>query len=174
MATCVAVEHPPVSRQDTFLCRCGTPVQSYCLCLMVLVWFKNMHTPMDIEDFRIQTSTPTTKLAVIHPVRRAHTRFLKGPVPWDWVERAANLPGKALHIAMELWRESGCRSTLNDIPLSTNKLKSLGVGRKAAYAGLKHLEAARLITVERRDGCLSRVTILDAEPVPVPKLVEPP
>ena len=79
----------------------------------------------------------------------------------DWLIKAANLSGKTIHVALELWRESGCRRSRNDIPLSTDKLQSLGVGRKASYAALKHLEAAKLITVERRRGRLSRVTIID-------------
>ena len=66
-----------------------------------------------------------------------------------------------MHVALEIWRESGCCSSRSNITLSMGKLQSLGVHRKAAYSALKRLEAVKLITVERRRGCLPRITILD-------------
>jgi len=43
------------------------------------------------------------------PRHRQGEKFLKGPIPWPKLERAFLLPGKALHVALLLWREAGCR-----------------------------------------------------------------
>ena len=37
--------------------------------------------------------------------------FIKGPIPLVWLQRAAAIPGKALHVALGLWFVGGlCRS----------------------------------------------------------------
>ena len=48
------------------------------------------------------------------PRHRSGEKFLKGPIPWAWLQRAFLLPGKALHVALLLWREAGCRRSRTD------------------------------------------------------------
>ena len=153
----------PRSRRGTPTCpTLGHPYSLMSLSYGISLVSESMDTPMlDLEAFRAQTPTPPLQRAAPLSIRRSKGQFIKGPIPMDWLIKAANLSGKTIHVALELWRESGCRRSRNDIPLSTDKLQSLGVGRKASYAALKHLEAAKLITVERRRGRLSRVTIID-------------
>ena len=43
------------------------------------------------------------------PRHKPGEKFLKGPVPWQWVEAASRLPGKALAVGLAAWREAGCR-----------------------------------------------------------------
>ena len=43
------------------------------------------------------------------PRHRSGEKFLKGPVPMAWLERAFVLPGKALHVALLLWFKAGCQ-----------------------------------------------------------------
>jgi hypothetical protein len=86
-------------------------------------------------------------------------RFLKGPVPWPWIETAAKLPGKALAVGLALWRLAGAVKS-NAIRLSNAEVEALGIDRNAKSRAIRDLERAGLITVERRPGCAPRVTIL--------------
>lgn len=96
-------------------------------------------------------------------LRRRRGRFLKGPVPWGWIERAGTLPGKALYVGVALWHESGMKKT-RTVTLPTGKLIRAGVHRCTIYRGLAQLESAGLVAVDRKPGRYPVVTILDAGP----------
>ncbi len=89
-------------------------------------------------------------------------KFLKGPVPWWWIEKAARLPGSALVVGLALWRLAGALKS-STVRLANSETEALGVGRSAKSRALRVLEEASLITVERRPGCIPRVTILKLE-----------
>jgi hypothetical protein len=93
------------------------------------------------------------------PARRS--RFLRGPVPLDWLGRAAGLPGKALAVGLALWFLRGCRKR-DTVTLSRRTLERLGVGRKPGYRGLRALEAAGLVRVRRHVGKSPVVRICEA------------
>ena len=38
--------------------------------------------------------------------------FIKGPLPLDWMQRAARLPGKTLQVALALWYLAGLQKSL--------------------------------------------------------------
>jgi hypothetical protein len=86
-------------------------------------------------------------------------RFLKGPVPWPWIEVAAKLPGKALALGIALWRLAGAVKS-QTVRLSNAEVAALGIDRNSKSRALRDLERAGLITVERRPGCSPRVTIV--------------
>lgn len=93
------------------------------------------------------------------PAGQPGEKFLKGPVPLNWLGRAAQLPGKSLHVGAALWFLKGlCRS--NTITLSNGVLAVFGVDRHAKYRALNCLEQAGLIRCERHTGRSARVTIL--------------
>ena len=86
-------------------------------------------------------------------------RFLKGPVPWSWIEVAAKLPGKALAVGIALWRLHEAVKS-KTVRLSNGEVEVLGVDRNAKSRALRDLERAGLITVARQPGCSPRVTIV--------------
>lgn len=90
------------------------------------------------------------------PRHRPGEKFLKGPIPWRWVETAARLPGKALAVGLAAWREAGCRACAT-VPLN---LSRLAVPRKTAQRGLCALARAGLVSVDRRKGRPPLVTLL--------------
>jgi hypothetical protein len=109
----------------------------------------------DFERFRFgEASAPEQKL----PRHKPGEKFLKGPIPRRWLEEAGSLPGKALHVAIELWFLAGMRGPV-DIKLSSASLAKLGVKRHAGYRALGWLEGARLISIKRDRGCKLRITI---------------
>ncbi len=91
--------------------------------------------------------------------RTAH-RFIKGPLPLRWIQRAAALPGKALHVALGLWYVKGlCRTAT--FPFKRKVAAGMGVSPDATYDALTNLEVAGLIRVIRQRGRSPAVTILD-------------
>lgn len=86
--------------------------------------------------------------------------FLKGPIPLDWLDAAAALPGKALHVALAIWWLAGMQQGSNPVKITRSALSRFHVCDDAANDALKRLEAAGLISVSRRPGCRHEVRIL--------------
>jgi DNA-binding FadR family transcriptional regulator len=79
-----------------------------------------------------------------------------------WLEKAAELPGKPINVALALWWLHG----MNDgkaFKLTRKALDYLHVSRDAAYDGLERLEQHGLIQVERKPGSRPTISILHHE-----------
>jgi hypothetical protein len=117
-----------------------------------------MH-PIDLARFKANGQTVATRPR--HPPRhRAGQWFILGPLPGDWIGRAAKLPGKALAVALALWFAAGLAKS-RTIKLTAASLDRFVVNRYSAYRGLGALERAGLVTVERHAGRCPMVTLLD-------------
>lgn len=92
--------------------------------------------------------------------KRRQANFVRGPIPLDWLARAAPLPGKALAVGLAIWFCAGLRRRRDHLSICGTLLERFGVRRHAGYRGLTALERAGLVTVERRCGRCPRVTIL--------------
>jgi predicted RNA-binding protein YlxR (DUF448 family) len=94
--------------------------------------------------------------------RKITGRFLRGPIPWAWLEQAGALPGRALFVGLVLWQMRGAfkRSTFR---YCLNKSHHDGVPRRTAVRAIQALERAKLIRVVRKPGSGLEVTILDEE-----------
>lgn len=92
------------------------------------------------------------------PAQKSLSKFLKGPVPWAWIEKAASLPGSALAVGLALWRLAGAMKSMT-VRLANSETEALGVSRSAKSRALAELERAGLVTIEQRSGCIPRVTI---------------
>jgi DNA-binding transcriptional ArsR family regulator len=92
--------------------------------------------------------------------KRKYRRFILGPLPLEWFQVAANLPGKALHIGLALWYLSGLKKS-RTIRLTSQARSGFGIGRQALYRQLAALENEGLISVERREGRRPTITILE-------------
>lgn len=111
------------------------------------------------ERLRWPLNSPTAPVAPAAPIpRRRRGRFLKGPVPLDWIGAAASLPGKALAVAMALRYQQGLRRS-DTVRLTSARLRPFGIDRQAARRGLIQLETAGLVQVERHPGRAALVTI---------------
>ncbi len=115
---------------------------------------------IDLDQFRLNANrlvSPKPKGATV----RTHLagKFLRGPVPLKWLHTAGTLPGKALHVAVELRFQCGvCRSM--EVRFSYSSALKFGVKRHAAYRGLHALEAAGLVTICRSPGRCPIVRVL--------------
>ena len=107
------------------------------------------------SEKRLQLDLNTGKL-VPRPTKKL---FLRGPVPIDWLSKAAELPGKTLNVALAIWWLQGM--TQSELFKLTRKSLSLfGIKRDAASISLKRLEGAGLIRVQRNIGQRPTISII--------------
>ena len=85
--------------------------------------------------------------------------FLKGPIDWGWLTRAASLPGRCLHVAIALWFRSGLTKS-RSVQVSNSLLKTLGVSRWSKYRALLRLSEAGLVQLDRDDNGSPVVTLV--------------
>lgn len=119
--------------------------------------------PLDLQRFRLPPGLTAPPKPTRPPRHRAGERFLKGPIPWTWLQRAMMLPGRALHLALFLWREAGWRKT-RTVKLCLRGGLPVGLNRWNARRGLQALEAAALVAILRKPGRGLEVTLLDYRP----------
>lgn len=92
--------------------------------------------------------------------KRREKRFIRGPIPLWWVERASWLPGRALAVGMAIWFKSGMTLPGAEVPVTPALVKPFGVTRQARYRAVRALENAGLIVVSRHRGRCPRVRIV--------------
>jgi len=85
-------------------------------------------------------------------------RFIKGPIPLEWLLTASKLPGKSLEISMVLWFLKGVTKN-HTVKLSGKLVRSFGVSRSTLYRGLAEMENAGLISIQRKKSRSPMVTI---------------
>jgi DNA-binding transcriptional ArsR family regulator len=76
-----------------------------------------------------------------------------------WLEAAAKLPGKSMHLAVVLLRLTTVEQT-DRVVLINRACERFGLDRNAKYRALLSLEAAGLIRVQRKQGQSPIVTIV--------------
>lgn len=91
--------------------------------------------------------------------RRAHRRFLKGPIPWSAVTETAKMPGQALAVLLAIHHRVALTRE-DTVTLPKLLLEELGISRDSKARCLHLLEEALLITVSREKGRAARITLL--------------
>ena len=87
--------------------------------------------------------------------RRRSARFLKGPIPLASLAVAARLRGRALALLLIHHRTAVTGEPMASVPVRL--LAEFGIGRDAKGRGLRELEAAGLVRVQRQRGRTARV-----------------
>lgn len=100
------------------------------------------------------------------PRHQPGEKFLKGPIPLNWISTAAQLPGKSFQVAMAIWFLAGLNKSAT-VKLNQKTLTDFGVDRHSKYRALDWLTEAQLIAVDKQTGKSPIVTILS---VPVASL----
>lgn len=91
--------------------------------------------------------------------------FLRGPVPLDWLGKAAKLPGKTLNVALAIWWLKGMTHN-ESFKLTRMSLNMFSIKRDAASMALNRLEGAGLISIKRVVGqrpCISIIHLNEIE-----------
>jgi hypothetical protein len=87
-------------------------------------------------------------------------RFLRGPIPWNWLEKASLQHPKGLHVAINIWFLRAV--TKRDVFSLSNKiLREMGVSRQAKNESLKKFKEVGLVDLKQETGRSPVVTIKD-------------
>lgn len=95
------------------------------------------------------------------PRHRRGERFLRGPIPWSWIAVAMKLPGRAWHVGTIVWFLAGLQKS-SVVSIQYGLAKGAGLDRQVVRRGLRQLELAGLVLVERKPGRCPVVTLLAA------------
>ena len=117
--------------------------------------------PIDPSRLRL-AARPKLGACKRPPKPKAGEKFLKGPIPLNWLSAAAQLPGKSLHLGIAIWFKASIAKSAT-VRLSNIAGLPFGLDRNAKYRALGWLEDAGLITVERQTGRSPIVTLLDVD-----------
>jgi hypothetical protein len=96
------------------------------------------------------------------PGDRIDGRALRGPIPWAWWAAASRLPNPSLRVGAICWLLSG-RERSAEFVVSSGQWAAFGLSRFSVGRGRDELEWAGLVSVARRLGRSSIVSILNVE-----------
>jgi hypothetical protein len=114
-----------------------------------------MTTTTDIAKFRLPKSyQPKTATHRNAPIGR----FIKGPIPLEWVLMVAKLPCRSVNIGLALWYLAGLNKS-RQVSLTHKTLQEFNVSPKTAGRLLKRMQSAGLVEVVQKPGCSPVVTI---------------
>ena len=116
--------------------------------------------PIDLESYRIQPGNgPQPLKRQKQPRQWAGSWFLRGPIPGEWLGKAAALGGRALHVALAVCHAAAMERS-DQARLTRKVLQRFGVKADAGRRGLAALERAGLVAVERHAGRCPTVSIV--------------
>jgi hypothetical protein len=85
-------------------------------------------------------------------------KFIKGPIPFQWMASANALGGKAGAVGLALWFLRGVKRS-SEVSITREAMQLAGCQRKALYTALDRLEKAGLIQQKKQSGKRTRVTL---------------
>ncbi len=93
-------------------------------------------------------------------------------IPLSWIRQATGLPGKASAVGLVLWYLSGV-SKSKTVKLTRLRLSRFGLLPETGRRGLRVLERAKLVHVERSGNKSPRVTLLAVSKACKTALIKP-
>lgn len=117
---------------------------------------------LTLSDLKLDATLPTEISRLTIPQAKEGELFLRGPIPWTWLGKAASAQrrGKCVHVALVLWLQCGLAKSPR-VHVQPSLLRALGVERTAAYRALEAMEKKGIVKVERHRGRSPTVTLLD-------------
>jgi hypothetical protein len=96
------------------------------------------------------------------PRRRAKKEaFLAGPLKWGLLDKAAALPGRALHLWLILNHKARLSGN-KEVAVCLSRIGH-GLDRQMARRALRRLEKAGLVAIDRKPGCSLKVFLQGEE-----------
>lgn len=95
----------------------------------------------------------------VKPRRGTAKKFVRGPIPLDWLSRATALTPSAALVAVALAYQRGLAGT-KDFRISPARFRELGIQRTAQDRGLKALVEAGLVKIEENKPGRAKTVVL--------------
>jgi hypothetical protein len=116
---------------------------------------------IDLESLRLDPSLVGDPKPPIKKRPRYRGRFLKGPIPFTWIDMAVAIGGAhPIAVGLALWHLRGIKLNERTVALSNVEVQQRGLSRQAKWRALVALEKAGLISIERRGSASPMVTII--------------
>ena len=96
------------------------------------------------------------------PLTIRRPRHVQVALPVPWLERVAQLPGKALHVGVMLFYLVAIRRSA-EVRFSQATLRRFHTSRDASYDALRRMKEAGLVRVAKSPGRSPVVTLLDPD-----------
>ena len=114
----------------------------------------------------MKLSSPTHCGSTLETTKRSqkvkYKRFVRGPIPLEWLSHVAKLSDKSLHVGIALWYLRYLTGSKTD-KLSHKTLEIFNVSRWTARRALELMEGGGMVTVDSHAGRSPLVTIIDTE-----------
>jgi hypothetical protein len=121
--------------------------------------YQHRTNPSAGEDAGITTKRLSfNSLTGTHGEKPKAVRFIRGPIPFEWMQNANALPGKAGAVSLALWFLSGVKSSMT-FAVSAEAEALAACSRQAFSRGLNALAAEGLILIRRKAGARPIITI---------------
>jgi len=121
-----------------------------------------MSTPnpqlLSLPKRAISNSDKPTYLKI--PRHQGNEKFLKGPIPLNWISKAIQLSGSVWPVSTAIWYLVGLTHSPT-VKLTQATLNLFGISRYSKYRALDELETAGLICVISKRGKNPLITVLD-------------
>jgi len=104
-------------------------------------------------------STRSATVRIELPKPNRGEKFIRGPIPLEWLKSAIPISRKSINVALALWYLAGFKRS-NPVKLTAHTLAAFDVTSKAARSILHRFELAGLVEVDRKRGRSPIVTIL--------------
>ena len=105
--------------------------------------------PASVPDINVPAERVDTASSVGRRERRAD-RFLKGPIPLNWIREHVQCPADRLLLVL---RAHSDMQRSSEIKVTADVLRDAGItDRKAAYRAIKRLEVSGSVLVSRKPG----------------------
>lgn len=117
--------------------------------------------PADNGLDSLRLTRPATQARQTKP-RSRRGKFLKGPIPMEWLRTAMRLKGRALHVGVMLWHFRGLRRS-DTFKVGLGDLGQGVISRYTVRRALSALAGVGLIEVTGKPGQKLRVTVRHPE-----------
>jgi DNA-binding transcriptional ArsR family regulator len=92
--------------------------------------------------------------------KRRAKEFLRGPVPLNWLAGALSVGKRAIAVGLLLWFRKGCLRGSEELTVSQRQYGQFGLSKATFSRGLRALETAHLVKVDRKPGRKPRIEIV--------------
>ena len=114
------------------------------------------------RKMRSQAQNEKRKTAESNPLpkHKQGERFVRGPIPCDWLQRALACGGKSCNLALALWWRAGMQRC-NPIRLTRQVARDFNISPRCVRRLLSKFERAGLVQVARKRGRGPQVVLLN-------------